>query len=73
MARARFEIETCQFTQNHFDDAKLHQSQIDKVENGSYKGVSKREAVYKCTNKDYLPEAKQRANDHFTCSASPRR
>ena len=32
MARARFEIETCQFTQNHFDDAKLHQSQIDKVE-----------------------------------------
>ena len=24
---------------------------------GSYKGVIKREAVYKCTNKDYLPEA----------------
>ena len=27
------------------------------VENGSYKGVIKREAVYKCTNKDHLPEA----------------
>ena len=25
--------------------------------NGSYKGVIKREAVYKCTNKDSLPEA----------------
>ena len=38
---------------------------------GSYKGVIKREAVYKCTNKDYLPEAKPRANDHFTCKAKP--
>ena len=28
-----------------------------KLYNGSYKGVIKREAVYKCTNKDYLPEA----------------
>ena len=28
-------------------------------DNGSYKGVIKREAVYKCTNKDYLPEASQ--------------
>ena len=28
------------------------------VDNGSYKGVIKREAVYKGTNKDYLPEAK---------------
>ena len=39
--------------------------------NGSYKGVIKREAVYKCTNKDYLPEAELRANDHFTCEAKP--
>ena len=38
---------------------------------GSYNGVIKREAVYKCTNKDYLPEAKPRANDHFTCEAEP--
>ena len=38
---------------------------------GSYKGVIKREAVYKCTNKDYLPEAEPRANDHFTCKAKP--
>ena len=38
---------------------------------GSYKGVIKREAVYKCTNKDYLPEAKPRANTHFTCEAKP--
>ena len=38
---------------------------------GSYKGVIKREAVYKCTNTDYLPEAKPRANDHFTCEAKP--
>ena len=37
----------------------------------SYKGVIKREAVYKCTNKDYLPEAEPRANDHFTCKAKP--
>ena len=33
---------------------------------GSYKGVIKREAVHKCTNKDYLPKAEPRANDHFT-------
>ena len=33
--------------------------------NGSYKGVIKREAVYKCTNKDYLPEAEPRANDAY--------
>ena len=39
--------------------------------NGSYKGVIKREAVYKCTNKDYLPEAEPRANDHFTCEGKP--
>ena len=34
-------------------------SQLKKVfrRNGSYKGVIKREAVYKCTNTDYLPEA----------------
>ena len=38
---------------------------------GSYKGVIKREAVYMCTNKDYLPESKPRANDHFTCEAMP--
>ena len=38
---------------------------------GSYKGVIKREAVYKCTNKDYFPEAKPRVNDHFTCEAKP--
>ena len=38
---------------------------------GSYKGVIKREAVYKCTNKDYLPEAEPRVNDHFTCEAKP--
>ena len=38
--------------------------------NGIYKGVIKREAVYKCTNKDYLPKAKPRANDHFTCEAN---
>ena len=37
--------------------------------NGSYKGVIKREVVYKCTNKDYLPEAEPRANDHF-CEGS---
>ena len=35
----------------------------------TYKGVIKRETVYKGTNKDYLPEAKPRANDHFTCEA----
>ena len=38
---------------------------------GSYKGVIKRKAVYKCTNKDYLAETKSRANDHFTCEAKP--
>ena len=38
---------------------------------GSYKGVIKREVVNKCTNKDYLPEADPRANDHFTCEAKP--
>ena len=42
-------------------------------EYGSYKGVIKREAVYKCTNKDYLPEAEPRANDHFTFEAKPRK
>ena len=26
--------------------------------NGIFKGVIKSEAVYKCTNKDYLPDAK---------------
>ena len=36
---------------------------------GSYKGVINTEAVYKRTNKDYLPEAKPRANEHFTCEA----
>ena len=36
------------------------------LNNGSYKGVIKRKAVYKCTNKDYLPVTKSRANDHFT-------
>ena len=41
------------------------------MNNGGYKGVIKREAVYKCTNKDYLPEAKPRANDHFICKAKP--
>ena len=44
---------------------------LSPQDNGSYKGVIKREAVYKCTNKDYLPEAKPRANDHFTCEAKP--
>ena len=39
--------------------------------NGSYNWDIKREAVYKCTNKDYLPEAKPRDNDHFTCEAKP--
>ena len=39
--------------------------------NCSYKGVIKRETVYKGTNKDYLPEAKPSANDHFTCKAKP--
>ena len=33
--------------------------------------IHKREAVHKCTNKDYLPEAKPRANDNFTCKAKP--
>ena len=33
--------------------------------NGSYKGFIKGEAVYKGINKDYLPEAKPRANDHY--------
>ena len=28
-----------------------------RTDYGSYEGVIKREAVYKCTNKDYLPEA----------------
>ena len=39
--------------------------------NGSYKWVIMREAVYKCTNKDSLPEAKPWANNHFTCEAKP--
>ena len=41
--------------------------------NSSYKGVIKREAVYKCTDTDYLPEPEPepRANDHFICEAKP--
>ena len=42
------------------------------INNGSYKGVIKREAVYSCANKDDLPEAKPSANDHFTYEAKPR-
>ena len=42
---------------------------VDECNNGSYKGAVKRETVYKGANKDYLPEAKPRANDHFTCKA----
>ena len=38
---------------------------------GSYKGVIKSKAVYKGTNKDYLAEAKPRANNHFTCEVKP--
>ena len=38
---------------------------------GSYKGVIKSKAVYKGTNKDYLAEAKPRANNHFTCEVMP--
>ena len=41
------------------------------LHNGSYKGVIKREAGYKGTNKDYLPKAKPRGNDHFTWEAKP--
>ena len=47
------------------------QQKHQNVQIGSYRGVIKREAVYKCTNKDYLPEAQPRANDHFTCEAKP--
>ena len=35
--------------------------------NVTYKEVIKREVVHKDTNKDYLHEAKPRANDHFAC------
>ena len=32
---------------------------LRRYDNGSYKGVIKREAVYKCTNKDYLPRRRR--------------
>ena len=41
------------------------------LENGNNKGVIKWEAVYKCTNRDYLPEAEPWVNYHFTCEAKP--
>ena len=50
---------------------KIHARGCTVNKNGSYKGVIKREAVYKGTNKDYLSEAKPRASDHFTCEGKP--
>ena len=41
----------------HFFGCGWRQNIPIKIDYGRYKGVIKREAVYKCSNKDYLPEA----------------
>ena len=54
-----------------YRDQRLNNLTLMKFGYGSYKEFIRRVAVCNCTNKDYLPEAKPRANDHFTCEAKP--